>query len=94
MAITGNIYLTGSSAALIGGIYWKKASKSGAFAALLGGLISLAGIIPAVLNNVSMGVLGLGNFLFCGIMLFVFSIVFPDKQKPIDKEKKVRWKTG
>ncbi len=81
MAITGNIYLTGASVALIGGIYWKKASKTGAFVALLGGMVSLIGIIPPVVDKISMGILGLGNFAICCVLLVIFSLAFPDKKE-------------
>lgn len=81
MAITGNIYLTGATAALVGGIYWKGASSAGALAALLGGLMSAAGIIPAVTQLIPMGMLGLANFILCGILLIVFSLLFPDRER-------------
>ena len=40
MAITGNIYICGAATALVGGIYWKRASATGAFAAIVCGLFS------------------------------------------------------
>jgi SSS family solute:Na+ symporter len=79
MAITGNIYLTGAAAAIIGGLYWKRASKTGAWAALLSGLVSLAGIVPAVNEVVPIGILGLSAYVFSALMLVVFSLLFPDK---------------
>ena len=87
MAISGNIYLSGASVALIGGICWKKASRTGAFAALLGGMVSLLGIIPAIANNISSGLLGLGNYLFCLMMLIIFSILFPHESEYINEKK-------
>jgi SSS family solute:Na+ symporter len=80
MAITGNIYLTGAAAAIIGGLYWKRASKTGAWAALLSGLVSLAGIIPAVNEVVPIGILGLSAYVISALMLVVFSLLFPDKK--------------
>ena len=82
MAITGTIYVTGAASAIVGGIYWKRASSTGAMAALLGGLISVSGLflepIQEVLPWLSVGVLGLSNFFFCAILLVVFSLLFPD----------------
>ena len=80
MAITGNIYVTGATAAIIGGVYWKRASSAGALAAMLGGLFSVLGIVPVISENISMGVLGLGNYIICGVLLIVFSLIFPDKK--------------
>ncbi|HUF11288.1 MAG TPA: sodium:solute symporter family protein [Rhodothermales bacterium] len=83
MAITGTIYVTGAASAIVGGIYWKRASSTGAMAALLGGLLSVAGLflepIQEVLPWLSVGVLGLSNFFFCAVLLVVFSLLFPDK---------------
>jgi len=46
MAITGAIYFTGAFALLIGGLYWRRASSSGAFCALLAGCSALLGLGP------------------------------------------------
>lgn len=82
MAITGNVYLTGAASAIVGGIYWKRASKAGAIAALLGGLVSLSGLfleaIQEVLPWLSVGILGLSNFGICALLMVIFSIIFPD----------------
>jgi solute:Na+ symporter, SSS family len=80
MAITGNIYMTGATATLIGGVYWKRTSKVGALAALFGGLFSIIGVVPSVINTIPMGILGLGNYILCGLLLIVFSLLFPDKK--------------
>lgn len=46
MAITGTIYLAGASSALVGGMYWKRASSTGAFFALIGGLFAILALDP------------------------------------------------
>jgi SSS family solute:Na+ symporter len=46
MAITGAIYFTGAFALLIGGLYWKRASSTGAFCALIAGCSALLGLGP------------------------------------------------
>jgi SSS family solute:Na+ symporter len=44
MSITGTIYLSGAATALIGGMYWKRASSTGALLSLLGGLFAILGL--------------------------------------------------
>ncbi|MCA9119402.1 MAG: sodium:solute symporter family protein [Planctomycetales bacterium] len=46
MAITGAIYFTGAFALLVGGLYWKRASSTGAFCALIAGCSAIIGLAP------------------------------------------------
>ena len=46
MAVSGAIYFNGAIAVLVGGIYWKKASSTGAFVALLAGFTAIFGLGP------------------------------------------------
>lgn len=46
MAISGAIYFTGAIALLVFGIYWKRASKTGAYLALICGFGALIGLKP------------------------------------------------
>jgi len=46
MAITGAIYFTGAFAVLVGGLYWKRASSTGAFLSLLAGCSAGIGLEP------------------------------------------------
>jgi SSS family solute:Na+ symporter len=46
MAISGAIYFTGAIALLVFGIYWKRASKVGAYSALVCGSLALIGLAP------------------------------------------------
>jgi SSS family solute:Na+ symporter len=46
MAVTGAIYFTGAFALLVGGLYWRRASSTGAFLALLAGLTAIVGLSP------------------------------------------------
>lgn len=46
MAITGAIYFTGAFALLAGGLYWKRASSTGAFCALIAGCSAIIGLAP------------------------------------------------
>lgn len=46
MNITGAIYFSGAFALLLGGLYWKRASSTGAFLALLTGTGAIVGLKP------------------------------------------------
>jgi len=89
MAISGAIYLAGAGVALLGGCYWKRASSKGAVAAMLTGLIAIAGLFPDALNAaiaslgvdnpaVGMPTVGLFTFAACAVVFVVGSLMFPD----------------
>jgi solute:Na+ symporter, SSS family len=46
MAVTGAIYFSGAFALLLCGLYWKRASSTGAFLALITGIVAIAGLGP------------------------------------------------
>ena len=46
MAVTGAIYFTGAFALLVGGLYWKRASSTGAVLALVAGSAAVLGLSP------------------------------------------------
>ncbi|MDZ7618884.1 MAG: sodium:solute symporter family protein [Patescibacteria group bacterium] len=46
MAVTGAIYSTGAFALLLGGLYWRRASSTGAFLGLLTGCSAVLGLSP------------------------------------------------
>jgi len=46
MAISGAIYFTGAIALLVFGLYWKRASKVGAYLALVCGFLAVIGLTP------------------------------------------------
>ena len=87
MAVTGNIYLCGAGVSIVGGLYWRRASRAGATAALLGGLVSVAGLFAEELHGiVGAGVtlqelryaIGLGGYVLCALLFVVFSLLLPD----------------
>ena len=85
MAVTGSIYLSGAAIVLIGGVYWPRASSAGALAALLGGLIAIAGLFKDRINEtfgcrLTGEMIGLGSFLFCAAAFVLFSLLFPDRK--------------
>ena len=87
MAITGNIYISGAATALVGGIYWKRASATGAFASIVCGLFSIGGVfiepLQKLIPQITTEILGIGNYILCAAVFIVFSLLFPDKQ-PVD----------
>jgi len=46
MAISGAIYFTGAAALLVFGLYWRRASKVGAYLALIAGFCAIIGLKP------------------------------------------------
>lgn len=85
MAITGAIYFTGSFAVLLGGLYWQRASATGAFLALLSGLIAISGLGPLrsrvselIGYDLSSEDVGLFSIGFSLTVLVVGSLLFPD----------------
>jgi len=46
MVITGSIYFTGAFVVMVGGLYWKRASRLGAMAGLLAGASAVFGLEP------------------------------------------------
>jgi len=85
MAITGTIYLSGAVVSLIGGLYWKRASSAGALAALLGGLLAIAGVFTRPINqatgwSLNEQIVGMATFGICAVLFIVFSLLYPDLQ--------------
>ena len=85
MSVTGSIYLSGAAIVLIGGVYWPRASSAGALAALLGGLVCIAGLFKDPINaafdlKLTGEMIGFGGFIFCALMFVFFSLLIPDRQ--------------
>ena len=60
MAITGAIYFTGAIPVLVGGLYWKNASSTGAFCSLIVGSLAVLGLAPlrALVGGVILSMMG------------------------------------
>jgi SSS family solute:Na+ symporter len=86
MAVTGTIYLAGAFTVVTAGLYWKRASKTGAMIALLAGLIAILGIgpwttgenVPFFLTDKFIGIM---TFLIAFLGMVIGSLLFPDKNK-------------
>lgn len=84
MAVTGAIYFTGAFSVLLGGLYWKRASSTGAVLALLSGFIAILGLGPVQnLLDVEWSGARVGLItIVCSLAGMVLgSLVFPDRQE-------------
>ena len=83
MAISGAIYFTGAIALLVFGLYWKRASKVGAYLALISGFGALLGLKPiqAIFGmNVSSEIVGLTVIALAIISMIAGSLLFPQNR--------------
>jgi len=86
MAVTGTVYLAGAFTVVAAGLYWKKASRTGAALALSAGLLAILGIgpwtqgenVPYYLTD---KFIGLMTFVIAILCMIFGSLLFPDKQK-------------
>jgi solute:Na+ symporter, SSS family len=92
LAVTGAIYFTGAIALLAGGLYWKRASKVGAYLSLLsGGLAILA--LPNLRKAIGLTHIGdrelTGPMIVIGVtvlsllLMVVGSLVFPRRDAEV-----------
>ncbi|MDH5466713.1 MAG: sodium:solute symporter family protein [Candidatus Aminicenantes bacterium] len=86
MAVTGTIYLAGAFTVVTAGLYWKKASKTGATIALFAGLLAILGIGPWTQGDnvpfyLSDKFIGLITFAIAILGMIIGSLLFPDKHK-------------
>lgn len=96
LAATGTVYLSGASAIVVLGLYWKRASSTGALAALLLGVLGMAGAFkglvartgwiaddgswPARLLSSESNV-ALATVAASWTAMIVLSLVFPDRPR-------------
>jgi len=87
MAITGAIYFTGAFATLVGGIYWKGASRAGAYGAFLSGFLTILALSP-VQNLLGLKwrseYVGLSVAALACLAMVTLSLLFPDRRKEDD----------
>jgi len=94
MGVTGTVYVSGAVTALIGGMYWKQASNTGAAWAMCGGLFAIAGLFEESLHEFTERRAGVQAAAFVSpesVALFVYalciclfvagSLLFPDKEQ-------------
>ncbi len=89
MAVSGAIYFTGAFAVMLAGLYWKRASTTGAFLALFAGIFALPGLEPVQrlvgvferfdAKGISGAHVGLATTVLAVVLMVLGSLVFPDK---------------
>ena len=85
MGVTGGIYFNAAFALLAGGLYWKRASRTGAYLALTVSFTNVIGL-PPIKKALGMGQVGpdriwLVVFLATVGAMVLGSLLFPDKDK-------------
>ena len=87
LGITGAIYFTGAISVIIFGLYWPKASSTGAILSLLGGVSSIIGLEPIRLylgiNMNNPAIIGLLTLAFSCFLMVSGSLIFPDKNQEV-----------
>lgn len=91
MAVTGAVYFTGAFALLLGGLYWKRASTTGAYLALGAGALAVIGLKPvqALLGltpenigfQLTSETVGLSVVTLALTGMLLGSLLFPDPQR-------------
>ena len=82
MAITGSIYFTGAFSLLFLGIYWRGASRVGAYLGLCSGFLGILGLKPVqnmVGTDLDSPEVGLATVGLAVVSMVVGSLVFPDR---------------
>ncbi|HEG43380.1 MAG TPA: sodium:solute symporter family protein [Phycisphaerales bacterium] len=94
MGVTGAIYFAGAFALLLGGLYWKRASSTGAFLALLAGSSAILGLGPIqnlVKETFNITITApratLTSVALTTTAMIVGSLLFPDKKSKADAVK-------
>ncbi len=95
MAVSGAIYFTGAFAILLAGLYWKRASRLGAFLALFTGPLAVFGLEPVQRTvglrgwfserGIESAHVGLMTAVLAMLLMFLGSLCFPDR--PSDEER-------
>lgn len=84
MVVTGAIYAVGAFTIMGAGLYWRRASSTGAVLALLAGFSAILGLDPVqklVGIDVPSARVGLLSVAFTAVMMILGSLLFPDKKK-------------
>ncbi len=96
LAVSGAVYFTGAFSVLVFGLYWRRASRLGAYLALVAGLCAVAGLGPVKsllhLTEDDLGVdvtsahIGLATTVLALVLMVVGSLVSPDRTGPASDE--------
>ena len=84
MAVSGAIYFTGAFALLLWGLYWRRASSTGAVLALVSGGFAVLGLDPVQSSlgfHISSAWIGLATVAMTTFAMVAGSLLFPDRKK-------------
>jgi len=84
MAVSGAIYFTGAFAVMLGGLYWKRASSTGATLAILSGCSAVLGLSPvqdALGVRLPSAWVGLATVAASVVVMIAGSLAFPDRPR-------------
>jgi len=89
LAVSGAVYFTGAFTVLLLGLYWNRASRVGAYAALLAGAAAILGLTPVrealhfTTENIGVDItaahIGLAVTAFSLLLMVAGSLLFPDQ---------------
>jgi SSS family solute:Na+ symporter len=85
MLITGAIYFAGAFTLLTAGLYWRRASSTGAVLALVTSVVAIFGLTPVQeLVGIEMSAARVGLFSVAITLsaMLIGSLLFPDKKQP------------
>ncbi|HQK93294.1 MAG TPA: sodium:solute symporter family protein [Armatimonadota bacterium] len=94
MAVTGAIYFTGAFAVLTAGLYWKRASRVGAYAAFACGFLNIISLTPVAdalgiqreSGMLYSAIVGLSCAALAGVAMVAGSLLFPDRRSDASQE--------
>lgn len=86
MALTGTVYISGALPSLLGGLYWRGASRWGARAAMLSGFLALAALLPNTKGILDEQLIDwfttpnvcLATYVIAALVFVIVSMVAPD----------------
>jgi SSS family solute:Na+ symporter len=84
LAVSGAVYFSGAFALLVFGLYWKRASRVGALAALVCGLAAVLGLSPvqqALGVHIPSERVGLATIALTTAAMVLGSLLFPDRRR-------------
>ena len=97
MAVTGAVYFTGAFTLLVAGIYWRRASAAGAYAALVCGIGATLGLSPVqrwlglegYADTLTGDRVGLTTVGVCVLVMIIGSLLFPDRNRDAKQAEEV-----
>jgi Na+/proline symporter len=81
--VTGTIFLAGAFVCVVGGLYWRRATTTGGYAAMVGG--AAGAIIPFFFLHQSETLAGFAAFGLAAAGLVIGSLLSPERKQPAEE---------